>query len=414
MATDRCPVTGFDHNCDAHSADPVSSYRALRASTPVAWSQANGGYWILSSYESVFDAARDDDLFTSARTPSGGEGLSVVIPKTPMHVHIPIEIDPPDFRKYRKVVNLITAPAAVERLRGMIDHYTTSFIDEDIERGSCDFGDVIGVPAAVTIDWLGLPVPSWKRYASAHRATLACETTSPEYQHAVQVDLPFLSAEMAQVIAERRAQPGEDAISFLLTQQVDGRPITEDEVFSMTELLIAGGTGTTASLVGQTLVWLQQHQDVRQRLIDDPSLLDRAIDEFLRCFSPTQALARTVTRDADFHGCPMHRGDRVLLAWASANRDGSAFENPDEIDIQRWPNRHMAFGVGVHRCAGSHLARAMARSLLGQILDRMPDYTIDLSALEPYPRQGVNAGFRRIPATFTPGPRRLSEGKAHA
>jgi len=407
MTADRCPMTDFDHNSQAHSDDPVASYDAVRAATPVAWAQASGGYWVLSSYEAVFDAARDDDLFTSSRTPSGGEGLSVVIPKTPMHFHIPIEVDPPQFRQYRKVVNLITAPAAVARMNGMIDRYVTLFIDDVIERGECDFADVIGVPAAVTIDWLGLPIDSWPRYASAHRATLASEVGSAEYRQAVEVDLPLLSAQMTETIARRRAKPCDDALSFLLDQQIDGRPITDDEVFSMTELLIAGGTGTTASLVGQTLVWLNEHQDVRRKLIDDPSLLDRAIEEFLRFFAPTQALARTVTHDAEFHGCSLRRGDRVLMAWASANRDPSFFQHADELDIERWPNRHVAFGVGVHRCAGSHLARAMSRSLLSQILERMPDYAVDVAALEPYPRQGVNVGFRCIPATFTPGARRM-------
>lgn len=125
------------------------------------------------------------------------------------------------------------------------------------------------------------------------------------------------------------------------------------------ELLLAGGTVTTSSLVSQAMIWLYQHQDVRQRLIDQPELRERATEEFLRYFSPTQALARTVTTDVEFHRCSLQAGDRVLLAWASANRDpAGGFDDPDELDIERWPNRHVAFGVGVHRCVGSHIARA--------------------------------------------------------
>jgi len=137
--------------------------------------------------------------------------------------------------------------------------------------------------------------------------------------------------------------------------------------------------------------------------------MDKAIEEFLRYFSPTQALARTVTQDTEFEGCPMKKGDRVLLAWNSANRDAEQFENPDEVDIERWPNRHTAFGLGVHRCAGSHLGRSMAKELLSQILNRMGDYVVDLDALEAYPHQGTNTGWQRIPATFTPGPRLLAD-----
>jgi cytochrome P450 len=402
----RCPVSAFDHNSQEHAVDPVGRYRALRESAPVSWTQAHGGFWILSDYASVFDASRDDATFSSARNGHGGEGLSVVIPKTPMHHHIPIELDPPEFRRYRKIINVVTTPGAAERLTGTAGKYTTLFIDEVIESGECDFASVIGVPAAVTIDWLGLPVSQWRRYATAHHAMLAGVPGTPEYVHATTVELPSLSAQMADVIAERRRIPKDDVISYLVQQRVDGELISEEDVFSMVELLIAGGTGTTASLVGQTLVWLAAHDETRQRLIGQPELLPRAIEEFLRVFSPTQALARTVTRDVEFHGCPLRSGDRALLSWASANRDAAVFDHPDEVDIDRWPNRHTAFGIGIHRCAGAHLARVMARELVGQILERMPDYSIDTGRLERYPHQGTNTGWRQIPARFTPGPRR--------
>ena len=403
----RCPVVQFDHNSDEHSSDPVGSYRALREKSPVAWSEAHGGYWILSDYKSVFEAARDDETFSSERNSYGGEGLSVVIPKTPMHFHIPIEIDPPEFRKWRKIINPITAPAAVERMERMVKHYVTWFIDEIVEAGQCDMAQVIGVPSIVTVDWLGLDVDDWRRYASAHHAALAAVPGSDRWKQAVEVDFPYLDKRTREVIAARRAEPADDIISYLVHAEVDGRVVTDDEVFAMVDLLLAGGVGTTASLVSNTVVWLYQHPDVRQRLIDDPSLLDKAIEEFLRFFSPTQGLARTVTQDIDFQGCPMHKGDRVLLAWSSANRDANQFENPDEVDIGRWPNRHTAFGIGVHRCAGSHLGRAMAKELLSQILTRMGDYVVDVDALEPYPHQGTNTGWQRIPAVFTPGPRLL-------
>ncbi|NKQ55775.1 cytochrome P450 [Amycolatopsis sp. K13G38] len=403
----RCPVVHFDHNSVEHAEDPVGAYRSLRAGAKRGWTDASGGYWVLSDYESVFEAARDDDAFSSARTNHGGEGLSVVIPKTPMKLHIPIELDPPDFRKYRKIVNRITAPAAVEKMRGMVERHTTAFIDSVIEAGECDLTSVIGVPSIVTIDWLGLPIEEWQRYSHAHHAVLAEPQGSPAYEQATKVDLPYLFDQQWETIRARRAAPRDDIISYLVQQEVDGRPMTDDEVFGIVDLLVSGGVGTTASLVSQALVWLAEHTDVRQRLIDDPSLMDRAVEEFLRFFSPTQALARTVMKDVDFHGCPMKAGDRVLLAWSSANRDESLFDNPDEIDIERWPNRHTAFGVGVHRCAGSHLGRLMSRTLISQVLQRMPDYTVDFAALKRYPRQGVNMGFVSIPARFTPGKRLL-------
>ncbi len=411
----RCPVVDFDHNSAKHAADPVASYRELRSQHKVAWSEANGGYWILSGYDSVFEAARDDDVFSSARSSAGGEGLTVVIPKTPMHMHIPIELDPPDFRPFRKIVNAITAPAAVGRMTQMIEYYCTWFVDRIIERGSCDFTEIVGVPSIVTIDWLGLPLEDWSRYASAHQATLARPRDSDEFKQAVEVDLPYLAEQMHATIAARRAEPRDDVISVLLAQEVDGRPVTDDEVFSMVDLLVAGGTLTTANLVSQSLVWLYKNPDVRQQLIDHPEMIERAVEEFLRYFAPSQALARTIVQDVDFHGCPMKTGDRALLAWASANRDeAGGFENPDEVDIERWPNRHTSFGIGIHRCAGSHLGRAMGRQLITEVITRMPDYVIDLDAVVPYKAQGANAGFISVPATFTPGPRRLPADSTRA
>jgi len=156
-------------------------------------------------------------------------------------------------------------------------------------------------------------------------------------------------------------------------------------------------------LVGQTLVHLGRDTDLRARLADDRDLLPRAVEEFLRVFSPAQALARTVTQPTEVAGCPLEAGDRVLLAWSSANRDVEQFTDPDEVDVERWPNRHLSFGAGVHRCAGAHLARLMSVTMLREILERMPDYRLQEEGLAPYATNGVNAGWRAIPVTFTPG-----------
>lgn len=395
----------FDHNSPEHSADPVASYAQLRTEAPVAWTEAHGGFWVLSDYDAVFEAARKDNVFSSGRSAYGGEGLSNVIPKAPVRLHIPVELDLPEHRSYRKVLNPVTSPAAVEKMVPMIQRWTTWFIDQVIEDGACDFASVIGVPAAVTLDWLGLDVNDWRRYSKALHSVLADSQGSPAHTYAVEVDIPWMEAQITNAIAARRKEPMEDLISYLLAQEVEGTLITDEAAYSVIELLISGGVGTTASLVSQTLVHLSRHPGQRRQLLDQPELLDRAVEEFLRAFSPTQALARTVTQDIEFRGCQMTKGDRALLAWSSANRDPAQFEHPDDVDIERWPNRHTGFGMGIHRCAGAHLGRAVARELIGQIVRRMPDYVVDLDHVETYPHQGVNAGFQRIPATFTPGPR---------
>lgn len=406
----RCPVTHFDHHSEEHAKNHVEIYRKLREESPVAWTEAHGGYWVISDYKSLFEASRNDDLFSSARHDEfGGPGLSVTIPKAPTAFHIPIEIDPPDFRPYRKAVNQVTAPAAVEELDEVITHYVTGFIDTIIEKGSADLAIVASVPAAVTVDWLGLDPSEYQTYVDAMHTLVSAAPGSPEYQHAAEVAVPWVSKTVREHIAYRREYPGTDATSHFIDVEVNGRKMDDDEIYSILELVISGGVGTTASLVTQSLVWLYQNPDQRRRLIDDPSMVDVAVEEFLRVFSPTQALARTITEDAEFQGCPVRKGDRALVSWASANRDAEQFENPDEVDITRWPNRHVAFGLGIHRCAGSHLGKAMAREMIRQVLARLGDYVVDMDNLVTYPDQGTNAGYHSIPVTFTPGERRLGD-----
>lgn len=409
-APGKRPVVDFDHNADSHGRDPVGSYRKLRASTPVAWTEKWGGYWVLSGYQAVFDAARDDEMFSSARSPHGGEGQAILIPKRPITDHYPIDLDPPASMPYRRIMNQLLTPQRVEKIRPMVERYTDMFIDDLIEKGEADFATLTGIPSIITIAWLELPLEDWRRYSFAHRKILSAPLDSEEYRFVSEEELPALTESVKKVIAERKANPGDDPISFILGHEIDGRPITEEETLNMVDLIISGGVGTVASLSGQSLEWLSANPEVKQRLIDDPSLMQNAVEEFLRVFSPTQALARTVGKDAEFHGVQIKEGDRALLAWSSGNRDAEGgFENPDEVDIERFPNRHLAFGVGSHRCAGSHLGRLMARTILTKVLQRMPDFKVDPAGVVRYPRQGVNTGFDQLPTTFTPGPRVLDD-----
>ena len=406
----RCPVTQFDHHSEEHSRNRMEIYRRLRQESPVAWTESYGGFWVLSDYASVFEAARDDDRFSSQRHDEhGGPGLSVTIPKAPTAFHIPIELDPPDFRPYRKAVNQVTSPKAVENLDDVIKHYVTGFVDMIIEKGEADLALVAGVPATVTIHWLGLDPSEYQNYVNAMHTLVSAAPGSEEYQHAAEVAVPWVSRTVRDHIAYRREHPADDATTHFIEAEVDGRRMSDEEIYSILELVISGGVGTTASLVTQALVWLYQNPGERQRLIDDPSMINVAVEEFLRVFSPTQALARTAMADTDLQGCPVRQGDRALLSWASANRDPAQFENPDEVDITRWPNRHVAFGIGIHRCAGSHLGKAMGREMIRQVLTRMGDYEIDMDNIVTYPDQGTNAGYHSIPVTFTPGERLLGD-----
>jgi cytochrome P450 len=176
-------------------------------------------------------------------------------------------------------------------------------------------------------------------------------------------------------------------------------------VFETAYTIIAAGVETTTSLLSSALWHLDRVPEDRKRLIADPSLLDTACEEFLRMYTPEQAGARTVVHRTEIGGAVLQRGDRVLLAWSSANRDPSQFENPEEFQLDRKPNRHMSFGLGIHRCIGSHLARQEFTIIMGEVLRRLPDYAIDQDRARLYPDLGLMYGYREMSATFTPGPR---------
>jgi cytochrome P450 len=405
----RTPTINFDHHSVEVAQDPVGSYAQLRAQCPAFWTESHGGYWVFTRYNEVTEILNDDIRFSSARrADAGGDGSAVSIPKRPAVPQYPIELDPPEMDPFRRILNPLLSPAACERLRPAIQRRVGWMIDRFSERGECDLvADLVSpVPASVTVDWLGLPHDCWKQMGETMHNIIARAPGDPAWINA-STDLLDLYDLMRQTIVARRAQPQSDAISYIVQQDVNGAPITDDDALSIVALLIAGGVGTTASLSAQSLVWLSEHRDSHERLLNDPHFLRVAAEEFLRYFAPVQTLARTTSRDTEFAGCLMKDGDRLLVAFGSANRDAKIFEYPDELLLDRFPNRHLSFGVGVHRCAGSHLGRAMGRRLLREVLTRMPDYVIDLDGVVPYQAQGANSGYTSVPATFTPGPRLL-------
>jgi cytochrome P450 len=167
-------------------------------------------------------------------------------------------------------------------------------------------------------------------------------------------------------------------------------------------LTIGGGVDTTTALTSAALVHLGRNLDDRARLSADPGLLDTATEEFLRLYPPARTHARTLARDTDFGGCAMRAGDRALLSEISANRDQAAFPDAERFLIDRFPNRHVSFGVGIHRCPGSHLARLEFKTMVRRVMDRLPDFVLDEDAVSEYPNWSMLGGWAAIPVSFAP------------
>jgi cytochrome P450 len=395
--------TWFDH----YSPDYAQNWRdvnaGLRTRCPVAHSDNYGGFFVLTRYKDVERALKDDDTFASRHEldPDSMFG-GIIIPPSPQ-MSTPIEMDPPEFFDYRKILNSFFSPAASERWRPFVLDVTTALLDQVVAAGRMEIVEDLGspVPAVLTLEILGLPLSDWKLYSDAYHAIVYCPPGTPEFDEAQSLLVRGLE-QCAKTVLERRAEPRDDLISVLAAAQVNGAPISVERILEMCNLLLAGGTDTTTGTLANIMVWLSQHPDQRDWLAADPTRIGPAIEEFLRYFTPTQALARTVTNDVEIGGQQLHRGDRVLLSFAAANFDPEVFESPNEVQLDRFPNRHQAFGLGIHRCLGSNLARMDIGVMLAEILRRMPDFVVDAAGCVGYETIGVVNGWHRVPITFTP------------
>ncbi len=399
------PSCPFDHNT---ILDPVKAYAELRELGPLVWSESNGGFWVATSYELVAEVTAHPELYSSALRidedgcPAGG--LFIPSDNTlnigPM---IPTESDPPEWKDYRRLVMRSMSPAAVAEMRPMITTYVKRYIDNIIGRGECDMIDDIAspIPASIMLDRLGLDVDEWETYVEPFHNLIGSVPGSPEAAAAI-AGVREIVGQLRGAIQARRGGSGDDLITMVANAEIGEAPITDDNATGVVYTLLTGGVDTTANFLGNAFLHLSEHPETLQALIADHSKLRLAIEEFMRFASPVQAVARTVMSDTVLAGQKLSQGDRILVPFTSANRDESVFTEAETYDYDRYPNPHVGFGRGIHKCAGAHLARAEIEITLTEILERMPDFTIDVANSRPYPNLGVNSGWIKMPATFTP------------
>ncbi|MCB8913432.1 cytochrome P450 [Rhodococcus rhodochrous] len=411
------PTVDFDHHFVAGGVDPEVAYGELRKKCPVAWSENHGGYWIVSTYDLVSEVFHDHQSFSTARNPKTPELTNLAIPPQPFQLQIPEELDPPDFLPFRRLLNgilslqKVRAGALSERARYWVDWH----IDQVIEKGECDLVYDLASPVigAVVLEWLGFPSSDWLRISESFHDAVGYAPDSERAQRAFQEIATFQARRVSEEVALRfelleNGTPKDDAMGYLASQVVAGEPMTPELVEAMVRLLIAGGVDTTASGSTSALVHLHHHPEHRATLIETPDLWDTAVDEFLRRYPPVLGHGRTVKQEVELGGQTLCPGERVLVSEASACWDEGEFEGADEVRLDRFPNRHVAFGLGIHRCPGMHLARYVFRDLVSGVLDRMPDYAVDESRAFRNANQAGMAGWASVHATFTPGQRKIS------
>jgi len=397
----------FDHHSPAFAEGAEALLAEIRHRCPVAWTSRYGGYWLVTTSAGAHLVMRDDLVFSSGRNSYGGDGLGKAIPKfDPGILMIPGELDGPVHRPYMKLIAQLLSPSRAEALQPVARKWATHFLDQVIETGACDlmYDYAVPVPGAVALEWLGFPPDDWRPMAQTLHDFAGYAADTPQFASALAA-FPRIFSRCQEQVEDRIRHPQEDATTEIATSQVAGIPMSEQDAVSIVFTLVLAGLDTTSSLVGSALVHLHRHTEDRRRLIEDPDLLDLATEEFLRLYPPATNSARTVMADTDVCGVQLHKGDRVLVSWVSANHDEDTFSDANRFVLDRFPNPHHSFGLGPHRCLGSHLARVVFKEMLTQALARIPDYVIADEQVVAYPSRAIATGWTTAPATFTPGSR---------
>jgi cytochrome P450 len=386
----------FDHLAPELADQLHETLATMRGVCPVAHSEQHGGFWIITKHEDVVRVAQDWESFSSE--------LGITVPGGPSPIPaIPEMVDPPLHREYKRLINAFFTPHAVLEHEDATRRLVNGLIDEFIESGTCDFMDDFSRPLPGLVFFEQFLHAPAEELAEVNRlATVASVPTTAEGREARGAMLRWIGA-FAE--ARRAERPRGDVVDAILQAEIEGRPITDLEVVGMLQLLLFGGLDTTAGALGQMMIRLCQEPAIVDLLRDHPERTTDAIEELLRLDGPFIFIGRTATRDTEVGGQLIKEGDRVLLSWVSANRDADEFDGPDGFDLDRRSNRHVAFGAGPHRCAGSHLARMNLRVALTEVLRRMSDIRLQDEAAPIAFHSMYNRAPVAVPITFTPGPR---------
>jgi cytochrome P450 len=284
-----------------------------------------------------------------------------------------------------------------------VRQWVRHFVDRFAATGQCDLISdlVVPLPASVTMELLGFPEEEWLPFASVFHDISSYTHGHPKREAAFKRYGEIMGA-ISREVADRRANPGDDMISAMMQSRHDGVAVDDTMLRHLVFMVMAGGVDTTTALAAAAFVHLGSDHALRERLQREPELLTNATEEFLRMYPPSRTHARTVARDVEFAGCCMAAGDRIVMSELSANYDERAFENPHGFNPDRFPNRHVTFGMGIHRCPGSHIARVMFTEMVSAILERASDYTIVKNGLIEYPSWTMVGGWASIPIRFTP------------
>ncbi|MFL6246732.1 MAG: cytochrome P450 [Thermoanaerobaculia bacterium] len=400
-----------DYASAEFKAAPHEHWKILRQHAPIHRVRLRNGSkaWLITRYEDAV-AVLGDPRFAKdplkAKSDGGARPPWLPGPLRALSRNM-LDLDEPDHRRLRGLVQKAFTPRVVEELRPRIEVIAAELLDAIAQRGT-GTADLIAeyagpLPVTVIAELLGVEHADRRRFHRWSKHIVAADTSTWHALRAIPAGITFILF-LRKLIRKRRAAPGEDLLSRLIEVQDAGDRLSADELLAMCFLLLIAGHETTVNLIGNGVLALLEHSEQMQRLREEPALLSSAVEEMLRYGSPLQfATERYAIADVEIEGVRIPRGSLVYVVLAAANRDEQTFADPDRFDITRTPNRHLAFGHGIHYCLGAPLARLEGQIAIRRLLDRFPSIELHRGATLLWRRGLVLSGVERLPVTLSVG-----------
>jgi len=385
-------VHDFDHTDPRWTDDPFPIWDELRKTSPVVHTDRFLGCYLPTTYDAVKAIAYDTEHFSSRRIIVRDVRPEIANPAPP------ITSDPPAHKPAKQVLLPPFTPDAVKKLEPRVRAICNELIDDFIADGKCDAAERYSkhIPVRAIAHMLGIPEQDSDLFIKwIHEILELGIRDNDVLMNAVHE----MAVYFATHIEARKQKPTDDLISDLMKAKgPNGQPLTDEHVMGSLRLLLIAGIDTTWSAIGSSLWHLARTPSDRERLIAEPELMPLAVEELLRAYSPV-TMAREVMKETTISGCPVKAGNMVLLSFPAANRDPAMFPDADKVVIDRKENRHAAFGLGIHRCVGSNLARMEMTVAIEEWLKRIPDFRLDPAGKVSW-SQGTVRGPRQLPMLF--------------
>lgn len=378
---DRVVDFDFMHPPGAE-ADVHLAWKTLHDGPDIVWSPYNGGHWIATRADDIEAIQKDHQRFSHAR---------VTVPRSDDVTLVPLELDPPEHTAYRSLITPSFLPQAIASMEDDIRALTIELIEGFKDKGECEFVGEFAKMLPIVIFLRLVDLPQEDRLQLLEMAELSVRGDLAERQRSQGMLMGYIG----NWVQERARNPGKDLISLIVNAKIDGQPISPERMFGMMIVVLFGGLDTVAAMMSFICRFLAEHPAERQRLAQEPKLILTAVDELIRRHGVTNT-ARVVVEDMELNGVLLKRGDQIQVPNALFGLDERRFDKPMEIDLQRKPVVHAAFGNGAHRCPGSFLARTEIKVFLQEWLKRIPDFEIKAGE-RPRCASGMVNGVLHLP-----------------